>query len=143
MLKHSENNIMEENFSNNNKKSGRPKKDMNLEKPVSVRYTYLQKIILESRASECEMDLSEYIRNISLNGKVEVFKKNIPKEVLGLVGSLYHIQANVNQLSKRNNRGDFLTEADNNNLREWLKNLSVIVRRIENYLFHDSASETK
>jgi hypothetical protein len=48
---------------------------------------------------------SEFLRNLGLNGKIDIQKKALPKEVLLFTATLNHLAANVNQIAKKEKPG--------------------------------------
>lgn len=123
------------------KKPGRPKSPVPSIRIVGVRLTSIQFKLIEAYANKSEMTISEYMRSMALNGKIELYKRSFPKEAIALIGTFNHIAANLNSLAHRNNRGDFLSPGDRDSLREWLKKFIIHRNKLEEYIKNDCKSK--
>jgi hypothetical protein len=86
-------------------KGGRPKKQHHLDQKITVMCTRFDLIAIRYHAKECNISVSEYLRELGLKRQVDRKVKVLPKEVLQLMGALNHMAANINQVAYRRNRG--------------------------------------
>lgn len=115
-------------------KGGRPKKAIKKDQLLAIKCTLLERKIIEAKAREVELTVSEYLRQNGLNGKIDRPKKVIPKEVLQLTGTLNHLAANLNQIAKKRNGFDELNALDRALLEVQSRDLKNIAVTIKNYL---------
>jgi len=116
---------------------GRPKKLVTASIVKKFRVTPAEDKLIRQLAEKHNMTMTAYIRTFALSGKLEVKHKQVSQEIIAIIALMKNIGQNVNSLAYRNNRGNFLTEVDKENLRQWLSTLMSKVRKIENY-FYDS-----
>ncbi len=60
-----------------------------------------ERFIIEGKAKESGLTLSEFLRISGLNSKIDIPKKAIPKEVLQGIADLNRLAANLNQIAKK------------------------------------------
>jgi len=125
------------------KPGGRPKSLVPADRKVGIRLTHIQFKLIEAYAIKSEMTISEYMRSMALNGKIELYKRSFPKEAIALIATFNRIAANLNSLAHKNNRGDFLTQDDKAGLREWLKTFIIHRNKLEEYIKNDSKSKVE
>ena len=63
-------------------------------------------LLLKLRLKQPSLTLSEFLRISGLEGKIDMKKKIIPREVLQGIADLNHIAANLNQIAKKRNNFD-------------------------------------
>lgn len=103
---------MEEQDDYKKSKGGRPCKTEKRNIMIGVKCTLSEKIILENKAQSLHITLSEFLRSIGLNSKIDRHKKQIPLEVLEAIANLNHMASNLNQIAKKRNSFDELTSVD-------------------------------
>lgn len=87
---------------------GRPSKAIKRNKPLTVKCTTIEKIIISGKAKKMNQTVSEYLRTLGLSGKSVMAIKTVPREVLALCGALNHVGALLNQIAKKRNSNDEL-----------------------------------
>ncbi len=93
-------------------KGGRPRQAIKREHLFGVRCNDAEKKIIQEKASAASLTVSEYLREMGLNGKIVSTKKLVPQEVLRLIGALNQNGALLNQLAKKRNSNDELDAVD-------------------------------
>jgi hypothetical protein len=89
--KKKEEKIMEQNENIMKKKGGRPKKAVKKDQLLPVKCDKDERKKIESRAKSVNLSVSQYMREISLNGQIDRREIVFPKEVLQLSGTLNHL----------------------------------------------------
>ena len=115
-------------------KGGRPKKAIKKDQLLAIKCSMPERKIIEEKASNAELSVSEYLRQNGLNGKIDRPKKVIPKEVLQLTGMLNHLAANLNQIAKKRNGFDELNAMERALLELQSRDLKNLAVTIKNYL---------
>lgn len=80
-------------------KGGRPKKTVKRSHRLRVACTTLELVIIEEKAKQVQLTISEFLREAALNNQVIAKQKTLPKEVLGFTANLNHLAANINSLA--------------------------------------------
>lgn len=88
---------MEEKESVKKKKAGRPAKMVRKEIRACVRYTKIEYFIIKEKAGKANLKVSEYIRQLSIHGKVN--GRLSPEEQIW-IRQLIGMANNLNQLAK-------------------------------------------
>ena len=70
--------------------------------------TLVERTIIEHKAKQANLSISEFLRTLALKGQVDSKQKALPKEVLMLTATLNHVIANMNQIAKKRNGLDEL-----------------------------------
>ena len=117
----------------NNNKGGRPAKEIKRNKTITVHCSALEQRLLKEKGREAGTTVSEYLREIGLNGKIDRQKKAFPKDALLLKGTLNHIAANLNQIAKKRNSGEDLGAFMRTQLEEECEQLHTLTITIRNY----------
>lgn len=115
-------------------KGGRPLKEVRKNIILSFKCSAFEKLVIAQKAKELNLNMSEYIRQISVNGKVDQQVKVFPAEVLALSGTLNHIAANINQVAKKRNKDEDLSMQERVNLHNLVPVLKGIAGDIKNFL---------
>ena len=115
-------------------KGGRPKKAIKKDQLLAIKCTLPERKIIEAKASNAELSVSEYLRQNGLNGKIDSRKKALPKEVLQLTGTLNHLAANLNQIARKRNGFDELNAMERALLELQSRDLKNLAVTIKNYL---------
>lgn len=125
---------MNEKAANRKNKGGRPTKDIRKSNIITLKCTAYEKLMITIKAKEANLCLSEYIREVCLHGKVENRSKVIPPPVLALTGTLNHMAANLNQVSKKRNSQEQLSDMELEAFRSMALELKAIAAGIKCYL---------
>ena len=115
-------------------KGGRPKKNIRKDEQLAVMCTIIERKAIEYRAKLANISVSEYLRTIGLNGRVDRKKKTLPKEVLEYKGILSHMAANLNQVAKKRNREESFNDMERDEFMMLCKRIQEVIKQIENYL---------
>jgi len=112
------------------RKGGRPKKVVKRNQPLTVKCNIIERKVIERKAKQAGLTVSEYLRTIGLAGKIDRREKLIPEEILEYKGTLNHIAANINQITKKANSNVMLDDYDKRALFDLEK---LIKQHIENF----------
>ena len=115
-------------------KGGRPLKETRMNIILTLKCSAVEKMVITQKAKELNQNISEYIREICINGQADRRVKVLPAEVLALSGTINHIAANINQLAKKRNMGDDLSIRELVDLQNLVPVLKEIALDIKNYL---------
>jgi len=115
-------------------KGGRPAKDLKRSQLLGVKCTKLERLTIQIKAKSVRMSISEYLRAMGLNGKIDMRKKSLPKEVLALTATLNHMAANLNQVAKKRNSLDELNALERAELQFLSGQFKQLAKDIKNYL---------
>lgn len=126
---------MEQTSERKKNKGGRPPKSVKRNRVVALKCASYEQTMISARAKKTGLTVSEYLRELGLNGQVVITEKVLPREVLLLAGTLNHIAANLNQIAKkRNSVVDELNAADRASLEFLSRELKQLVVSIKMYL---------
>lgn len=125
---------MEERQAHIKSKGGRPVKPVKRNKLLGVKCTSVEAFIIQAKAEELQLSVSEYLRKRGIDGKIDIQKKALPKEVLSLIGTLNHMAANLNQIAKKRNSFDELNALERAELQHLAKEFKQRVTDIKMYL---------
>jgi len=117
-----------------NNKGGRPPKEVKRLRTLSVKCSFFEGVQIENKAKQVCLSVSEYLREMGLNGAVKFRVKTLNREVLLLTGTLNHIAANLNQIAKKRNSFDELSVLERARLNQQSAILQQLVRDIKAYL---------
>lgn len=98
-------------------KGGRPTKAVKRNKPLTVKCTIIEQKIIAGKAKKSNLTISEYLRELGLNGNIVMLIKTIPKEVLALTAALNHIGGLLNQIAKKRNSNEELNALERADLK--------------------------
>ncbi|MBS0027708.1 plasmid mobilization protein [Chitinophaga sp. 22321] len=115
-------------------KGGRPSKEIRKNIILTLKCSAVEKMIIAQKARESNQNISEYIREICINGQADRRVKVLPPEVLAFSGTLNHIAANINQIAWKRNKGENLSLEERGNLQRLVSVLKEIAVAIKNYL---------
>ena len=93
-------------------KGGRPKKAVKRSYVIKVKCTILERKVIERRAREIALTLSEYLRTKGMDGNIVSKQKALPKEFLEYKALLNHTAANLNQIARKSNCSGEMNSAD-------------------------------
>lgn len=117
-----------------NRKGGRPKSANKRACLLGVKCSQEERKLIEEKARLANLSISEYLRHMGLNGKIDRREKSLPPEVLQLMGVLNHGAANLNQIAKKRNGIEPLNAIDRAILQTLAGQFKQIVWDIKNYL---------
>ena len=84
-------------------KGGRPKKAIKRSYVIKVKCTILERKVIERRAKEAGLPMSEYLRTTGQDGNIVRQQKALPKEFLEYKATLHHTASNLNQIARKRN----------------------------------------
>ena len=116
------------------KRGGRPAKEIKRSKLLGVKCTILEAFIIKGKANKAGLTISEYLRQMGINGKIDSHQKALPKEVLLLCATLNHSAANLNQIAKKRNQNDELNPIERAELQHLSGTLKQTAGEIKKYL---------
>jgi len=93
-------------------KGGRPKKTVKRNYALTVKCNIIERKVIERKAKDAGLTVSEYLRDSGLTGKIDRQKKPVPAEILEYKGTLNHLAANFNQVTRKINCNQLLLEGD-------------------------------
>ena len=93
-------------------KGGRPKKTVKRNYALTVKCNIIERKVIIRKAKDAGLTVSEYLRYSGLTGKIDRQKKTVPPEILEYKGTLNHIAANFNQVTRKINCNQLLLEGD-------------------------------
>jgi len=105
------------------RKGGRPKKTIRKSEQLAVMCSMIERKIIEHKAKQVGVSVSQFLRELALNGKIEI--KTFPKDILLYTATLNHLAANVNQVAKKRNREETFNAMER---AEWL----VLAQEVKN-----------
>ena len=125
---------MESSNGNIKHKGGRPKKDTRRSEQLAVMCTLIERTIIEHKAKQANLSVSEFLRTLALKGQVDSKQKALPKEVLLLTATLNHVAANLNQVAKKRNSFDELNALERAELQHLSAQFKRLATDIKSYL---------
>ena len=84
-------------------KGGRPVKSIKRNQVVTLKCASYEQVRISANAKKAGLSVSEFLREMGLNGQVVTTEKALPVEILALTGTLNHMAANLNQIAKKRN----------------------------------------
>ena len=99
------------------RKGGRPKKLVRKTEQLALMCSSVERKIIEHKARQVGVKVSQFLRELALDGKLETRRNTFPKEVLLFTATLNHLAANVNQVARKRNREEAFSEMER---AEWL-----------------------
>lgn len=118
-------------------KGGRPPIKFKKSYQLSTRVTLLDKKILEQKAKQARLTMSEYLRHQGIVGNVNVKVKTLPADVLKMKGTLNHIAANINQIAYQLNSTHILNSTEFIQYKELIYEIKDITKLFKEYLKND------
>lgn len=125
---------MEQQNTQTRKKGGRPPKAVKKDQLLAVKCTRSERFIIESRAKNANLNVSEYLREIAITGKIDRQEKALPREVLNFTATLNHMAANLNQIARKRNSREELNLIERTSLRIQSEQIKELAIRIKRYL---------
>jgi hypothetical protein len=125
---------MEQEIRQTNSKGGRPKKVLKRNIALTVKCNTTEQTLITLKARETQLTVSEYLRTLGLNGKIDTQNKALPQEVLQFTSTLNHLAANINQIAKQCNTYHQLTFVERIELQALVIKIKHLAGDIKNYL---------
>jgi MoxR-like ATPase len=125
---------MEQNEIIKKKRGGRPEKAIKKDQLLPVKCDKEERKKIETRGKSVNLSVSQYMREIALNGHIDRREIVFPKEVLQLTGTLNHLAANLNQIAKKRNGIEELNALERATLQIQSRDLKRLAEDIKNYL---------
>ena len=105
----------------------RPQKetDMKREHRITIRLTDTEFSIIENVAAQAEMNISEYMRTQTMEGKVNARFEIVADvdQIKKLIGEFGKIGSNLNQIARYFNQGGILSSEMRNEIRKSLRDI--------------------
>ena len=115
-------------------KGGRPKKPVKRSYRLRVACTALELTIIETKAKQVQLTVSEFLREAAFNSHIDTRHKTLPKEVLDFTGQLNHLAANVNSLAYKNNAAQIFSAFERTELKQLAVQVKELAQAIKNSL---------
>ena len=113
---------------------GRPKKPVRKDQQLAVMCNRVERKIIEAKAKNAGLSISEFLRTLALKGQVDRRIKTLPKEILLFTATLNHLAANLNQIAKKRNREIDLDPMERAELNILSGEVKALAASIKNYL---------
>jgi len=113
-------------------KGGRPKSENKRSQQLAVMCTMEERKPISEKAKAGNISVSQYLRELAINGLVGSRRKEIPKEVLLFTATLNHLAANMNQVAKKRNQYEQFTDLELSALQTLsaeIKNLATDIKK--------------
>lgn len=115
-------------------KGGRPKKETKKDQFLGVKCSLVERKVIENKAGQFGLTVSEYLRKLGLSGKIDMKLKALSKEILLFTGTLNHMAANLNQIAKKRNSNDQLNALERAQLEQMSRINKQLAQDIKNRL---------
>ena len=115
-------------------KGGRRAKEVKQDHFIGVKYTLIEKTLLQKKAKILGLILSEYLKESGLKGQAVSKVKALPQEVLQLAGTLNYLAANLNQIAKKRKGIEQLDALERAGLEVQSRDLKRLAEAIKNHL---------
>lgn len=115
-------------------KGGRPVKAIKRNKLLGVKCSIIEKKVIELKAKNSGLTVSEFLRELGLTGKIDMRKMALSKEILQFTGTLNHLAANMNQVAKKRNQNDELNAIERARLQQDCQLVKQLASDIKNCL---------
>ncbi len=111
-----------ENVSRN--KGGRPPKKIKCDQQITVMCNLMERKVIAYKAKQAGVTLSEYLRTMGVNGKIDSSKSGLIKDILLEKATLNHTAENINQYTRKLNSTGVLSVEE----RMFYRNLSLVMK---------------
>ncbi len=109
-----------------NKKGGRPTKAIKKDQLLGVKCSLVERKVIESKAKQSNLSVSEYLRMLGLSGKIDMKIKMLSNDILQFKGTLNHLAANLNQVAKKRNMNDELNALERGGLEQLSRDIKQL-----------------
>ncbi|HET8572874.1 MAG TPA: mobilization protein [Edaphocola sp.] len=116
------------------KRGGRPPKAVRKDQLLAFKCSLLERKMIETKAKNAQLSVSEYVREMALNGKISLGNRTLPKEILRFKATLNHLAANLNQVAKKRNRYDVLSFIERAELKVQSEEIKALAKQIKQVL---------
>ncbi|MDQ2720451.1 MAG: mobilization protein [Bacteroidota bacterium] len=116
------------------KRGGRPKKAVCRDQQLAVMCTLIERKVIEHKAKDADLSISEFLRGVGLKGQVDRKIKVFPKEILLFTATLNHLAANMNQVAKKRNSFDELNAIERAEINQLSEQIKQLAKEIKMYL---------
>jgi hypothetical protein len=113
---------------------GRPKKAVKRDQQLAVMCNRVERVIIETKAGDANVSVSEFLRGLALKGQVDRKIKRLPREVLLFTGTLNHLAANLNQVARKRNREEQFNPIERAELNVLSVQIKQLAAEIKSYL---------
>ncbi|MDA3953207.1 MAG: plasmid mobilization relaxosome protein MobC [Bacteroidales bacterium] len=113
-------------------KGGRPRKKVKRQEQLAVMCNLLERKVISSRARKAGLTISEYLREIGLNGNLTI--RTFPPQILEFTGKLNHLSANINQIAKKRNTNEQFSPIDRAELKLLSEEIKQLAIKIKKYI---------
>lgn len=115
-------------------KGGRPPKTIKRNRTIGLKCTLLEERIIRGKAKKAMLSVSEYLREMAINGTIMMRGRPLPKEILAFTATLNHLAANLNQIARQRNGLEQLTLEERIHLQTQSREVKEIAVQIKSYL---------
>lgn len=115
-------------------KGGRPPKTIKRNRTIGLKCTPPEERIIRGKAKKAMLSVSEYPREMAINGTIMMRGRPLPKEILSFTATLNHLAANLNHIARQRNKFEELTIAERTMLMIQSKEFNTISESIKSYL---------
>ena len=119
------------------KRGGRPPKAVKKDQLLAFKCSLLERKMIETKAKNALLSVSEYIREMALKGKINTGDRMIPKEILRFTATLNHLAANLNQVAKKRNRYEVLSFMERAELKVQSEEIKALAQQIKQTLYKE------
>ncbi len=126
--------VKTENSISKRNKGGRPRKEIKKDQFLGVKCSLVERKVIENKARQVGVSVSEYLRKLGLSGKIDMKLKIVSKEILLFTASLNHLAANLNQIAKKRNSNDQLNAIERAQLEQLSRVNKQLAQDIKNRL---------
>jgi hypothetical protein len=126
--------VRSESITDKRNKGGRPKKEIKKDQFLGVKCSLVERKVIENKAGQVGVSVSEYLRRLGLSGKIDMKLKIVSKEILLFTATLNHLAANLNQIAKKRNSNDQLNAIERAQLEQLSKVNKQLAMDIKNRL---------
>ena len=119
---------------NHKNKGGRPKKSVKRSYRLRVACTALELKIIEVKAKQVQLTISEFLREAALSSQIVTREKTLPAAVLDFNGTLNHLAANINSLAYKNNSAQTFNVFERAELKQLAVQVKELAQDIKNSL---------
>ncbi|HMR84202.1 MAG TPA: mobilization protein [Niabella sp.] len=101
---------------------------------LRVACSALELEIIEGKAEQVQLTISEFLREAALNSQIVSRQKTLPKEILEFTAQLNHLAANINSLAYKNNAAQIFNAFERLELKQLAADVKQLAQDIKNYL---------
>lgn len=125
---------MEQQIKTTKSKGGRPPKAIKKDQYLAIKCSQYERRVIEAKAKKVNATVSEYLRKMGLNGKIDIKEITLPGDFLAFTAMLNHMAANLNQIAKKRNGIDELSSYERADLKVIAARFREIASQIKSSL---------